>query len=171
MEPNDVIERYDEVKEQVDQMDEEEISNLAGRVVAVASVIEDPSDSVIRNVVEFFEQERVSPEARILGIRTLSDKNMAGKIISETLAHLLAVDIEVVPPSFWEQDDDDNGLIMEIDVCNDRAMLIRYSRRTDISKRVRRAAALKVARLSTKKEMKERYTALAEVLKPKEESK
>ena len=166
MEPNDVIERYDEVKEQVDQMDEEEISDLAKRVAAAASTIEDPSDPIVSNVVEFFQQEEISPEARILGIRKLGE-NMAGKIISETLAQLLAVDIEVVPPSFWEQDDD-NELIMKIDVCDDLAKLIRYTRRTDISKRARRAAALKVARLTTDTEMQVRYTALADVLKPKE---
>ena len=168
--PNDVIERYDEVKEQVDQMDEEEISDLAERVAALASTIEDPSDPIAKRVVSFFEQEKISPEARILGIRKLT-KNMCGKLISETLAMLLLVDIEVAPPSVWEEDDGDNGLIMEIDVCNDLTKLIRYARRTDISKRARRAAALKVARIATKEEMKERYTTLAKVLTPKEESK
>lgn len=100
-----MIERYDEVKEQVDQMDEEEISDLARRLAEAASTIEDPSDSTVSNIVEFFEQEEISPEARILGIRKLGE-NMAGKIISETLAHLLAVDIEVVPPSFWEPEEE-----------------------------------------------------------------
>lgn len=170
LEPNDVIERYKEVKKQVDQMDEEEISSLAKRVAAAASTIEDPSDSIVSNVIAFFTQEKISSEERILGIRTLTG-NMASRLVSEKLAVLLAADIEKVQPGFWERDDEDKGLIMEIDVCNDLAKLIRYTRRTDLSKRVRRVAALKVSRVTTDTEMQVRYATIADVLAPKEESK
>lgn len=168
MEPNDVIERYQEVKAEVDQMDEEEISAFAEQVAALASTIDDPSDDIAREVVSFFEQEKISPEARILGIRTLT-KNMAGKLNSEKLAHLLSADLDKVPKSFWEHDTI-NDVIMAIDVCDDREKLIEYTRRTDSSKRVRRAAAMKLVRLATTEEDKEKFSSLVEALAPEEKS-
>lgn len=170
MEPNDVIERYDkkDIREQVDQMGEEEISVFAEQVAALASTIDDPSDAIARRVVSFFEQERISSGVRILGIRTLT-KNMAGMINSEKLAHLLMDDIDNVPPSFWDQDGD-TAYIRRIDVCDNREKLIEYTKRTDGSKRVRRAAAMKLARISTTEEDKEKFSNLAEALAPEEES-
>lgn len=168
MEPNDVIERYEEVKAQVDQMDEEEISAFAEQVAALASTIDDPSDAIARRVVLFFEQEKISSEERILGIRTLT-KNMAGKLNSEKLAHLLVADIDNVPELFWEQDTD-SGLIRTIDVSTDPVKLMRNLRRTDVSKRVRRAAAMKLARIATTEEDREKFASIAKVLAPEEEN-
>jgi len=168
LEPNDVIERYKEVKAQVDHMDEEEISALAERVATVASTMDDPDDRVARNVVSFFEQEKISPEARHLGIRLLTS-NMAGKLVSEKLAILLAYDLDKLPQSFWEQDDDnkDSKVIGEINTCNDLAELTEYMRRSDFPPRVRRAAAIRAAEIATTKEKREQYTDMANALAPK----
>jgi len=153
MEPNDVIERYDkkEVRKQVDQMDEEEVSDLAEQVAALASTIEDPSDAIAKRVVAFFEQEKIFPEVRILGIRTLTS-NMAGKLVSEKLANLLSKDIDNVPQDFWENDTVNDG-IRAIDVCNDFKRLLVYVTGAS-SERARKAAALKAARIATTDEEK-----------------
>lgn len=168
MEPNDVIERYNkkEVRKQVDQMDEEEISGLAERVAELASTIEDPPTAIAKRVVAFFEQEKISPEVRILGIRALT-ANMAGKLVSERLANLLAADIDKVPQDFWEKDND-STFIMNIDTCTDLGKLITLVERTDLSKRARRAAAMKVAKITTVEEQREKYSRIAEELAPEE---
>jgi hypothetical protein len=157
LKPNDVIENYKEVKEQVDAMDEEEISVLAEQVAALASAIDDPDDRVARNVVSFFEQEKISPEARHSGIRVLT-KNMTGKLVSEKLAILLAADIDKLPQSFWGEEDD--SFIMKIDMINDVDKLEQLINRTDVSNRVRRAAAMKAYRLAESIEDKTRFAML-----------
>jgi len=158
LKPNDVIERYKEVKKQVNQMDEEEISDLADRVAALASTIEDPPDAIVERVVSFFEQKKISPVARHLGIRLLAS-NMAGKLISEKLAHLLAEDLDKLPPSFWEKDDD-SSFIMKINMVDDVDELEQLINRTDVSNRVRRAAAMKAYRLAESTEDKTRFAML-----------
>ena len=158
MEPNDVIERYEEVKAQVDQIDEDEISSLAERVAALASAIDDPDDLAVHNVVSFFEQKKISPKARHLGIRMLTS-NMAGRLISEKLAILLATDIDKLSQSFWENDD--NSLIMKIDVTNDVDKLEQqFLNNPDLSNRVHRAAAMKAYQLAESIEDKTRFELL-----------
>jgi len=162
LKPSDVIEQYDkkDVREQVDAMDEEEISDFAARVAALASTIEDPPDAIAKRVVAFFEQEKISPEVRIFGIRTLT-ANMRGKLVSEKLAYLLAADLDKLPMSFWEKDYED-GLIRVIDVCNELGRLRKYVMRTDISNRVRKAAAMKASRVAPAKEDKAKFLSMAD---------
>jgi len=157
LEPNDVIERYKEVKAQVDHMDEEEISALAERVATVASTMDDPDDRVARNVVSFFEQEKISPEARLLGIRLLTS-NMAGKLVSEKLAILLAADLDNAPQNYYEES------ICEYNTCDKLAELIKYMRQDDssFSKKICRAAAMKAYRLAESTEDKIRFAMLKE---------
>jgi len=173
MEAKDVIDSYsEELKKQIDQMNEEEITALADQIAKLGCAIEEPTDEQARNIVAFFAHESIPPVPLVSGIRALALSSMRGRLISATLAIHIASALDKVPEGFWEieSNDKDSDLIPEIDACNDLASLMFYIERTNLSRRVRRAAAIKATRIATTEEERGKFSRMAEELAPKEKT-
>ena len=110
MEAKEIINGYCKtLKEQIDQMDEEEITRLASQVAAFGGSLKVPTDDQIRNTIAFFEHKNIPPIPLVRGIRVLAQSAMGGRLVSMALALQVASALNKIPESFWAEPKPSSG--------------------------------------------------------------